>query len=134
MSRAPSPYTDPLLWEHAKREAVRRLGGRHSARAMQLAGHLYREAGGGYRGPRTKAQRALSRWTAEAWTTVTGEKACRTTRGGTRCDRYLPRDAWALLSPAEVAATRRTKLRARQQFVPNEPAARAASKRTRRPP
>lgn len=132
MSRAPSPYTDPLLWEHAKSEAVRRLGGRHSARAMQLAGRLYREAGGGYRGPRTKAQRALSRWTAEAWTTATGEKACRTTRQGVRCDRYLPRAAWAMLSPAEAAATRRTKLRASKQYVPNEPAARAAGKRARR--
>lgn len=130
--RTAQERTDPLLWEHAKREAVRRLGGRHSARAMQLAGRLYREAGGGYRGPRTTAQRSLARWTTEAWTTATGEKACRTTRQGVRCDRYLPRAAWAMLSPAEAAATRRTKLRASKQYVPNEPAARAAGKRARR--
>ena len=42
--------TDPALWEKCKREAVRRLHGRHSARAMQLAGRLYRERGGGYVG------------------------------------------------------------------------------------
>ena len=78
------------------------------------------------------AQRALARWTTEAWTTATGEKACRTTRQGARCDRYLPRAAWAMLSPAEAAATRRTKLRASTQYVPNEHAARAAGKRARR--
>ncbi len=38
--RSASPYSDPTLWELAKREAVRRLDGRHSARAMQLAGRL----------------------------------------------------------------------------------------------
>ena len=127
-----SPYTDPLLWEHAKREAVRRLGGRHSARAMQLAGVLYREAGGRYKGPPTRSQRALAKWTREDWTTASGEKACRQTRGGVRCDRYLPRAAWAMLSPAEIEATRLVKLRAKTQYVRNEPAAREAGKRARK--
>lgn len=128
----PSAYTDPLLWEHAKREAVRRLGGRHSARAMQLAGRLYREAGGGYRGPRTAAQRSMARWTEERWTTATGEKACRKTPRGVRCDRYLPAKAWETLSPQEVEATRRVKLRSPRQYVANAPAAKAAARKAKR--
>lgn len=126
-----SPYSDPLLWEHAKREAVRRLGGRHSARAMQLAGKLYREAGGAYTGPKTASQRSLTKWTAEDWTTATGEKACRETRSGTRCDRYLPRAAWSMLSPEEIAATRRVKLQSKTQYVGNTPKAKAAGQRAR---
>jgi hypothetical protein len=137
--RAPtlSPYSDPALWELAKRVAVERLDGRHSARAMQLAGLLYREAGGTYTGPRTTAQRALSRWTAEDWATATGEKACRKTPAGTRCDRYLPRAAWEMLTPAEQTATRAVKLRSKAQYAPNEPAAREAGRVARkasRPP
>lgn len=136
--RAPtlSPYSDPALWELAKRVAVERLDGRHSARAMQLAGKLYREAGGGYVGPRTGSQKALTRWTAEDWTTATGAKACRETPAGVRCDRYLPRAAWELLTPAEIAATRAVKLRAKGQYAPNEPAARKAGRAARvpRPP
>jgi hypothetical protein len=123
-----SPWTDPELWEAAKAEAVRRLGGRHSARAMQLAGALYREAGGGYRGPRTAAQRSLAKWTRERWTTSTGQKACT----GSRCDRYLPEVAWLLLTPDEVAATRRAKRASSRQYVGNTPAAREASRIARR--
>lgn len=126
-----SPYSDPILWEYAKMEAVSRLGGRHSARAMQLAGRLYREAGGGYAGPKTSSQRALTKWTAEEWTTATGEKACRETRSGTRCDRYLPKAAWVMLSPREIAATRKAKLSSDQQYVGNTPRAKEAGRRAR---
>jgi hypothetical protein len=125
--RCTNGRTDPALWERAKRDAVKRLGGRHSARAMQLAGKLYRERGGGYCGARTKAQRKLSKWTREDWRTYTGEKACR----GAKCDRYLPAAAWERLSPQEAAATRSRKLKARRQYVPNAPAARAAGRRAR---
>jgi hypothetical protein len=74
---SPGPYADPELWQRAKEAALRRLGGRHSARAMQVAGALYRAAGGRYRGPPTAAQRSLAKWTREDWTTATGEHACR---------------------------------------------------------
>lgn len=124
--------TDAKLWAKSKAEAVKRLGGRHSARAMQLAGRLYRDAGGGYCGPRTGAQRKLSKWTAEDWRTATGQKACRTTlRGRVVCDRYLPREAWAMLSPAERKATQAKKRRAREQYVPNTAKARSAGRRAR---
>jgi len=124
-------HTDPALWERCKHEAVMRLGGRHSARAMQLAGHLYRKRGGGYIGPKTPAQRKLSKWTSEKWTTATGEKACRIVDGKMVCDRYLPEAAWAMLSPSEVKATRQKKLSARGQYVPNTPAAKAAGRYAR---
>lgn len=126
--------SDPDLWERAKRDAVRKLGGRHSARAMQEAGRIYRQRGGDYCGPKTGAQRRLSKWTREDWTTATGEKACRVDRktGETRCDRYLPRAAWSMLSPREIAETRKKKLRSRAQYVPNAPAARRAGRRARR--
>jgi hypothetical protein len=121
-------WTDPKLREAAKAEAVRRLGGRHSARAMQFAGAIYRAAGGGYRGPRTAAQRSLAKWTDERWTTFTGKKACKKSR----CDRYLPEAAWLMLTPAEVAATRKKKLASSSQYVDNAPAAREVSKAARK--
>lgn len=83
--------TDEALWERCKQEAIARLG-RHSARAMQFAGRLYREAGGRYTGRRTRAQRSLAKWTKERWRTATGEKA------------YLPDAAWVMLSPGQVDA------------------------------
>ena len=39
----------PELWERCKRDAKARMGGKHSARAMQLATQLYKKRGGGYR-------------------------------------------------------------------------------------
>jgi hypothetical protein len=124
--------TKPDLWERCKREAVKRLGGRHSARAMQLAGRLYRKRGGGYIGRKTEAQRKLSRWTAERWTTATGEKARQVKGGKVRYDRYLPEKAWAMLSPSEIRATRAKKLAAKSQYVPNTRAAKAAGRKARR--
>jgi hypothetical protein len=53
---------------------------------------------------------------------------------GVRCDRYLPRAAWSLLTPAEAAATRAVKLRSREQYVRNEPEAQAAGRAARRSP
>jgi hypothetical protein len=125
--------TDPKLWERAKKKAIKKLGGRFSARAMQLAGKIYRDEGGKYCGKRTKRQKSLSKWTAEDWRTVTGEKACRTTKSGSiRCDRYLPAEAWKKLTKAQVAETRRRKVSSRRQFVSNAPAAKRAGAAVRR--
>lgn len=125
--------TDPELWEKSKKKAIKKLGGRFSARAMQLAGKMYRDAGGGYCGSRTKAQKSMSKWTAEDWRTYTGEKACRKTKSGSiRCDRYLPAEAWKKLTKAQVAETRKRKVSSRRQFVPNAPAARRAGAQARR--
>ena len=63
--------TNPKLWEESKKKAIKKLGGRFSARAMQLAGKMYRDAGGKYCGKRTKSQKSMSKWTAEDWRTAT---------------------------------------------------------------
>ena len=109
----PSAYSDPALWEHSKQMAVERLGG-HSARAMQLAGKIYRAAGGKYLGKRTKAQKSLEQWTAQDWTTKSGKPSRETG------ERYLPREVIEGLTPAEYGATTRAKRKgtaAGQQFV-----------------
>lgn len=126
--------TAPALWAKMKRIAVRKLG-RHSARAMQLAGRMYRDAGGGYCGKLTRSQKKMVKWTGEAWRTAPGApaKACRRTPGGKlKCDRYLPAAAWAKLTPGQRAATRRVKKSAGRQYVPNAPAAAKAARQARR--
>ena len=120
--------TKPALWESSKAQAVERLGGRFSARAMQLAGKLYRDAGGGYCGPLTGAQRSLRKWTGERWTTASGARACE----GDRCDRYLPAAAWGELTPAQRQATRRKKLAGDSQWVKNTAAAAKAARKARK--
>lgn len=123
--------TRPDLWEASKSKAIDRLGGRFSARAMQLAGKLYRDAGGDYCGPKTTAQRSLSKWTGERWQTSSGKQACRETPQGVRCDRYLPAAAWKSLSAGQIAATRAKKLGSSGQWVRNTAPARAAGRRAR---
>lgn len=94
--------TNEKLWEKAKAEAKAKMGGKHSARAMQLAGKIYKEKGGDYTGPKTKAQKSMEKWTDEKWTTSSGKPS-----EGKR--RYLPEKAWKALSPAEKAATNKAK-------------------------
>lgn len=127
--------THPALWEESKARAVQRLGGRFSARAMQLAARLYREAGGGYCGKKTQAQRSMTKWTREEWTTAPGApfRACRKTpSGAVVCDRYLPASAWEALTPAQRQATRRVKRASRAQWVSNTKQARRAGAAARR--
>ncbi len=92
--------SNPKLWEKAKREAKAKMGGKHSARAMQLAVSLYKKSGGGYKGP--KSETSLSKWTKQDWTTSSGKPS-----EGKR--RYLPSAAWSSLSASEKAATNRAK-------------------------
>jgi hypothetical protein len=99
----------------------------------QDAGRLYREAGGEYCGPRTRAQRSLKKWTREDWRTESGTPACsRLTKAGTCADRYLPAKAWEMLTPAQRKATQRAKARGKKQFVSNPAAAKRAGKTARR--
>jgi hypothetical protein len=79
--------------------------GQWSARKAQLATLRYKKSGGGYSGPKTKAQKSLTKWTGEKWRTSDGKPAKR--KGGTT--RYLPDAAWKNLSPSEKAATNRAK-------------------------
>ena len=41
---------DPKKWAAAKARAKAKMGGKHSARAMQLATKYYKDAGGTYSG------------------------------------------------------------------------------------
>jgi hypothetical protein len=106
--------TNEKLWEQAKAQAKAKMGGKHSARAMQLAGKIYREKGGGYTGEKTEAQKSMSKWTKESWGTRSGKPS------GETGERYLPKKAREALSPAEYAATTRAKregTRKGKQFV-----------------
>ena len=124
--------TNPKLWDSSKKAAIRKMGGRFSARAMQEAGRIYRSKGGGYCGKKTGAQKGLTKWTREKWTTASGKKACRKVAGETVCDRYLPEAAWSKLTPAQRRATQQKKRRARGQWVKNTSAAAKAGRAARR--
>jgi hypothetical protein len=106
--------TNEKLWEKAKAEAKAKMGGKHSARAMQLAGKIYKDKGGSYSGSKTKAQESLSKWTKQEWTTKSGKPSKETG------ERYLPKKAIKSLSASEYAATTKAKregTKAGKQFV-----------------
>lgn len=109
--------TDPAKWERAKSRAKAQMGGKHSARAMQLATKLYKDGGGGYSGAKSTANK-LSKWTKEDWGTKSGKPS---TQGDKATgERYLPKKAREALSPSEYAATTRAKRKgtaAGKQFV-----------------
>jgi hypothetical protein len=86
---------------------VGRMGGRFSARAMQLAVQLYKRAGGGYRTRKPPAlANALRRWTAEEWGYA----------GRAGASRYLPRAVREKLTPSERRRTNRAKRAAAGQW------------------
>lgn len=122
--------SNPALWESAKTEAKRKMGGKHSARAMQLAGKIYREKGGTYSGSKTKSQKSLSKWTKEDWGTRSGKNS--TLGPKATGERYLPKKAREALSSKEYQATTRAKragTKAGKQFV-KQP--KAIAKKTRK--
>lgn len=120
---------DPKKWAAAKARAKRKMGGKWSARAAQLAVAYYKKAGGGYSGPK-KASNSLSKWTKQKWRTRDGKPAKR--KGGTA--RYLPDRAWKSLSKSEAKATdakKRAGSRKGKANVPNTRKAKKAGKRAR---
>jgi hypothetical protein len=128
-------YSNPAMRERIKnRIMASSKGGRPgqwSARKAQLLAQAYEKAGGGYSGPKTAKQQSLSKWTKEKWTTSDGKPAIR----GSKTTRYLPKEAWTKLTPAEKAATNRKKVKASKsgkQFVSNTPAAKAAGRAARK--
>jgi hypothetical protein len=109
-----SGRTKPELWEKSKKEAIKKMSGLHSARAMQLAGKIYRDKGGDYTGVKTKAQKDLTKWTKEDWRTKSGQPSLKTG------ERYLPAKAIKALSSSEYGATTRLKregMKEGKQFV-----------------
>lgn len=81
--------------------------GQWSARKAQLATQRYKKSGGGYSGPKTEAQKSLSKWTKEDWGTKSGKPS---TQGAKATgERYLPKKAREALTPTEYAATTKAK-------------------------
>ena len=93
---------DPAKWARAKARAKAKMGGKHSARAMQLAVKYYKDAGGTYKGTKKKSNK-LSKWTKQKWKTKSGKPSSKTG------ERYLPKKAIKSLSSKEYAATTKAK-------------------------
>ena len=120
---------DPEKWAAAKARAKRKMGGKWSARAAQLAVKYYKKSGGSYSGPK-RSDNKLTKWTKESWRTRDGKKAKR--KGGTA--RYLPDAAWKSMSKAEARATdqkKRAGSRKGKGVVANTRKAKRAGKRAR---
>ena len=99
---------DPKKWEAAKAKAKAKMGGKHSARAMQLAVKYYKDSGGTYSGKK-KSTNKLSKWTKQKWRTKSGKPSSKTG------ERYLPEKAIKSLSAKEYAATTRAKRKGTKQ-------------------
>ena len=97
-----STKLDPAKWARAKARAKAKMGGKHSARAMQLATKYYKDSGGTYKGKK-KATNKLSKWTKQKWKTKSGKPSSKTG------ERYLPEKAIKSLSSKEYAATTKAK-------------------------
>ncbi len=125
-------YTKPDLRERLKEKIkASSKGGRSgqwSARKSQLLTHEYESQGGDYkhRGERTTGQQDLRKWTDEKWQTKSGKARA---RHGATTERYLPKETWEKLSPAERKKTNQRKIdasRKGQQFVSNTKSAKKA--------
>jgi len=92
--------------------------GQWSARKAELATQRYKKSGGGYSGPKTEAQKSLSKWIKEDWGTKSGKPS---TQGAKATgERYLPKKARQALTSSEYAATTKAKregTKAGKQFV-----------------
>lgn len=118
--------TNPALWARAKAQAKSQMGGKHSARAMQLAVKIYKKKGGGYSGAKSSSNK-LSKWSKQKWRTSSGKPS-----EGKR--RYLPDKAWKSLTASEKAATNRAKAKGNKkgkQFVKQPKSIAAKTKKFR---
>jgi hypothetical protein len=96
---------DPAKWARAKAKAKAKMGGKHSARAMQLAVKYYKDAGGTYSGKKSSGNK-LKKWGDQKWDYVSkGDKKKPKSKRG----RYLPKSVRESLSPSEKASTNRKK-------------------------
>ena len=113
--------TNPELWERCKRDAKARMGGKHSARAMQLATQLYKKRGGGYSGKKPSAKNnSLKKWGKQKWQWSGGEKkkTAEIEQGGYGV--YLPADRIKRMKASKkgrkaLAAAERKKAKANRE-------------------
>ena len=102
MSRSDEPKWKRIV-ASVKAGSAGGKAGQWSARKAQLATQRYKKSGGTYSGPKTKAQKSLSKWTKEDWGTKSGKNS---TQGKKATgERYLPKKAREALSSKEYAAT-----------------------------
>jgi hypothetical protein len=144
--------TNPGLWSRCKSEAKARMGGKHSARAMQLALKLYKKRGGGFKGPKPSAKtNKMKKWTKQKWMYLSDYKKKKKDKNSSLDSnlstfnpqpeppkndsnnakgRYLPEAKWKSLSPKQREATDRKKKQEgkNKQYVPNTEAAKVKSK------
>ena len=102
--------SNPKLWEKAKTRAKSRMGGKHSARAMQLAAKIYKELGGSYSGSKTKAQKSMTKWTKQKWRTKSGKPSVLGPKA--TGERYLPTNAINRMTAERYAASSAAKRKA----------------------
>ena len=125
-------YTKPELREKLKNEIMKGdkggKPGQWSARKSQLLAQRYEDDGGGYKHEKSDEQKSLEEWTAQDWQTADGSAYAEKADGSMK--RYLPADAWDLLSESEKKQTMQKKQDegddGAEQFVDNTPAAKAA--------
>ena len=95
---------DPAKWAAAKSQAKAKMGGKHSARAMQLATQIYKKKGGTYEGKKPSAKNnKKKKWTKEDWGTKSGKNS--TEGKGATGERYLPKKKREGMSDKEYART-----------------------------
>ena len=127
MATGTATKRDPKKWASAKARAKAKMGGKHSARAMQLAVKYYKDAGGTYKGKKKPTK--LSKWSKQKWRTKSGKKSSETG------ERYLHEKPIKSLSSKEYAATTKAKRKVTKkgkQFVrqPKKIAAKTKKYRT----
>lgn len=104
-SKGVATKTDPAKWARAKAQARAKMGGKHSARAMQLATQIYKKSGGGYSGKKpSSSTNKLKKWGKQKWQWSGKDKPG---QGGTGV--YLPKRSTEQLKSTR---TGRDKLRA----------------------
>jgi len=101
---------NPMLWTLATHIADETFN-KHSARKMQYRARIYKELGGKYTDKKTPAQKSLSKWTAENWTTKSGKKSAETG------ERYLPQNVINKLSDKDYQRTSKIKKAGKTQYV-----------------
>ena len=104
MANGVATKKDPKKWAQCKARAKAKMGGKHSARAMQLATKYYKSSGGKYEGKKpTSKNNKMKKWTDEDWGTKSGKNS---TEGKEATgERYLPKKKRDSMSKKEYART-----------------------------
>ena len=105
--------TDPALWERIKKKVMAEAtagtdAGKWSARKAQMCVRLYKEAGGGYIGPKSPSN-SLTKWSNQDWQTKSGKPSSQTG------ERYLPKKAIMALTDKEYQRTTQAKRKATKE-------------------